>query len=199
MTHRTTEELDAALPHITAAPADHGTLTMIVRRPAQGEREMLTEGQLDTALGLVGDNWGERHSKRTDDGSPHPDMQLNVMSTRVIELLTDDADRRQLAGDQLYLDMDISEANMPPGTRLAINDAVIEVTDQPHTGCAKFSERFGIDAARWVNSAPTRHLRLRGLNAKVVVPGAIVSGSTVSKVAVTQAAESAAGGAAAAR
>ncbi|HEY3485273.1 MAG TPA: MOSC domain-containing protein [Ilumatobacteraceae bacterium] len=178
--HRTRDELDASLATILAAPADNGTLALIVRRPAVDEREVLDEGQLDPAVGLVGDTWTERSSRRTPDGSPHPDMQLNVMSARVADRLAGDPTRRALAGDQLFVDLDITEANLPPGTRLAIGTAVIEVTEQPHTGCQKFSGRFGVDALRWVNEHP--ELRLRGLCARVVVAGTVRQGDTVRKV-----------------
>ena len=178
--HRTRDELDAVLDAILAAPADNGTLEMIVRRPAVEAREELDEGDLDPAVGLVGDTWSERSSRRTADGSPHPDMQLNVMSARVVELLAGDPARRALAGDQLFVDLDITEANLPPGTRLAIGTAVIEVTDQPHTGCQKFSNRFGVDALRWVNEHP--ELRLRGMCARVVTAGTVRQGDTVRKL-----------------
>jgi MOSC domain-containing protein YiiM len=133
-------------------------------------------------VGLVGDTWKDRGSTRTEDGSPHPDMQLNVMSARVVSFLARDPERRALAGDQLYLDLDLSHANLPAGTRLAIGSAVIEVTDQPHTGCAKFTQRFGLDALRWVNGDDGKRLRLRGLNARVVVPGTVRRGDQVTKV-----------------
>ena len=119
ITHLTTAELDAALDHITAAPTDVGTLELIVRRPAEDEREVLAEGELDVTVGLVGDNWLHRPSSRTEDGSAHPDMQLNIINNRVSSLIAQDPDRRQLAGDQLHVDLDISEANLPAGTRLA--------------------------------------------------------------------------------
>jgi hypothetical protein len=181
MEHRTTDELEAALPHIEAAPADAGTLDLIVRRPAVDERQVLAEGELDLGEGLVGDTWKDRGSSRTEDGSSHPDMQLNVMSSRVADLIAGSRDRWALAGDQLYVDLDISEANLPPGTRLRLGDeAVIEVTDQPHLGCAKFTRRFGLDAHRWVNSPEGKKLHLRGINAKVVVPGAIRAGDPIS-------------------
>ena len=143
---------------------------------------MLAEGTLDPAVGLVGDTWIERGSSRTDDGSAHPDMQLNVINARVSGLLAVDPDRRALAGDQLHLDLDLSEDNLPPGTQLALGSAVIEVTDQPHTGCKKFSARFGADALRFVNSPVGRQLRLRGMNARVVVPGTVRPGDPVKKV-----------------
>lgn len=177
--HADADHLDAALEVVGAAPRDVGRLELIVRRPAEGEREVLEAGELDAAVGLVGDTWIDRGSRRTPDGSAHPDMQLNVMNVRAIAAITDDADRWPLAGDQLYVDLDVSVENLPTGTRLGIGDAVIEVTDQPHTGCAKFSRRFGAAAVRWVNSAEGKRLRLRGVNARVVVPGTVRRGDEV--------------------
>jgi hypothetical protein len=179
VTHATAEQLAAAMTHVRAAPRDVGTVELIVRRPATDEREVLDVGELDTVVGLVGDTWIDRGSRRTADGSSHPDMQLNVMNARVIAAIAGGPERWALAGDQLYLDLDITHDNLPHGTRLALGDAIIEVTDQPHTGCAKFSRRFGPDALRWVNSPEGKQLRLRGLNARVVVPGAIRRGDTV--------------------
>lgn len=181
--HLTTEELEAGLGEILAAPAAAGTVELIVRRPAVAEREVLEEASLDLVEGLVGDTWRVRGSKQTADGSSHPDMQLNVMSARVVDLVAaGDRERWALAGDQLYVDLDLSEANLPPGTQLALGSAVIEVTDQPHTGCVKFSARFGADAHRFVNTSAHRHLRLRGLNAKVVEPGTVSSGDPIRKL-----------------
>jgi hypothetical protein len=183
MDHLTTAALEAGLGHLRASPADLGRVELIVRRPAVDEREVLAEGVLDAREGLVGDTWKDRPSGRTPDGSPHPDMQLNVINARLSALIAIDLDRRALAGDQLHLDLDLSEANLPPGTRLELGSAVIEVTEQPHTGCAKFSARFGRDALRFVNSPLGRELRLRGMNARVVVPGTVRAGDVVRKVA----------------
>ena len=143
---------------------------------------MLSRAALDTAEGLVGDTWNVRGSSRTSDGGPHPDMQLNVMSARAAALVAQDTARWPLAGDQLFVDLDLSAENLPPGTRLALGTAVIEVTAEPHTGCGKFVERFGVDAMKFVNSPVGRSLRLRGVNARVVVPGAIAVGDRVMKV-----------------
>ena len=180
--HLTTEELKAGLNEIRQSPPETGTLDMIVRRPKTNEREVLNEGQLDRTEGLVGDNWLTRGSSRTEDGSAHPEMQLNVMNTRVIALLAQDKARWHLAGDQLFVDLDLSAANVPPGTRLAIGSAIIEVTAEPHTGCAKFVERFGGDAMKFVNSPVGRELHLRGINAKVVQDGTIRVGDMVQKL-----------------
>jgi hypothetical protein len=178
----TAEELAAGLADITASPKRLGVLRLIVRRPAVGERQVVPEADLDERVGLVGDNWQHRKSTRTTDGSPHPDMQLNVMNARVIALLAQSEGRWPLAGDQLFIDLDLSRDNLPPGTRLSLGTAVIAVTDQPHTGCGKFVERFGVDAMRFVNSPEGRNLRLRGLNARVVRSGRIRAGDPVVKI-----------------
>ena len=180
--HLSIEELHAGLDEIRHSPRDEGVLHMIVRRPQVGQREVLTEGALDLDRGLAGDNWGTRGSSRTSDRSSHRDMQLNVMNSRVIALVAQDRHRWPLAGDQLFIDLDLSAPNLPPGTRLAMGSAVIEVTAEPHTGCQKFVARFGLDAMKFVNSSVGRELRLRGVNAKVVRPGTIRVGDAVKKV-----------------
>lgn len=180
--HLTAEELAAGLNHIRQSPPDAGVLELIVRRPAVDEREVLTEAALDLRVGLVGDTWEARASSRTPDGSPHHEMQLTLMNARVVALLAQTRERWPLAGDQLYVDLDLSLANLPPGTRLRIGTAIVEVTAQPHTGCAKFAARFGHDALVFVNAPPRKDLRLRGLNAKIVQPGAIQVGDRVTKL-----------------
>ncbi len=184
MAHRSAGELDALLDHVRAAPVGAGTLRLIVRRPAVGVREILDEAELDPAVGLVGDTWKQRGSSRTDDGTAHPDMQLNVMGWRVVEALAETDERRALAGDQLYVDLSLREEDLPPGTALGIGAdrggaSVIVVTDQPHTGCAKFVDRFGAEAMRWVNGRTGRVLHLRGINARVVHGGVIRRGDRV--------------------
>ena len=181
--HLTTEELEAGLDEIRRAPSSEGIIELIARRPAENEREVLEEGCLDLAEGLVGDMWRARGSKRTADGSAHADMQLTVMNARVTDLVAAGArERWALAGDQFYVDLDLSETNLPPGTRLELGSAVIEVTDQPHTGCAKFSARFGAAAHTFVNTKAHRHLRLRGLNARIVQPGIVRAGDAIRKL-----------------
>ena len=182
MRHLTTAELEAGLDSIRSAPKDMGELALIVCRPQDDEREVLEEATLDLSNGLVGDNWKSRGSRRTPDGSAHPDMQLNVMNARVISLIAQEKQNWSLAGDQLYLDLDLSAENLPAGSRLAIGSAVIEVTPPPHTGCHKFVARFGLEAMQFVNSELGRELRLRGLNAKVVTPGTIRVGDVATKI-----------------
>jgi len=171
--HLTAEELHAGLDEIRRSPKDEGVLELIVRRPRVGEREVIDEAQLDVAVGLVGDTWSIRGSRRSKDGLAHPDMQLNIMNARVIALVAQERERWHLAGDQLFMDLDLSADNLPLGTRLAVGSAVIEVTAEPHTGCQKFVSRFGLDAMQFVNSPVGRELNLRGINARVVKPGTI--------------------------
>jgi hypothetical protein len=182
ITHRSLRELEAGLALIRESPKDSGTLALIVRRPDVDEREVLDEGVLDLVDGLVGDSWSRRGSTRTPTGSAHPEMQLNIVNARAIALVAQVRDRWPLAGDQLYVDLDLSGDNLPPGARLALGSAVVEITAQPHTGCRKFAARFGPDATTFVNSAAGRELHLRGVNAKVVHSGAIRVGDLVRKV-----------------
>jgi hypothetical protein len=178
----TMAELEAGLEEILQSPSDDGLLEMIVRRPSTGQREVIQKGELDPSVGLVGDTWSERTSRRTRDGSPHPGMQLNIMNARVAALVAQHTSRWPLAGDQLFVDLDLSAANLPPGTRLALGTAVIEVTAEPHTGCSKFLERFGPDATMFVNASERRDLHLRGINAKVVTAGRIRVGDRLTKM-----------------
>lgn len=180
--HLTMAELEAGLDEIRQSPKDEGVLALIVRRPQTGAREVLTEGELHLVEGLVGDNWRLRSSSRTEDGSAHPDMQLNIMNARAIALVAQTKERWPLAGDQLFIDLDLSADNLPAGTRLALGSAVIEVTSQPHTGCQKFVARFGSDAMKFANSPVGRQLHLRGINAKVVQPGVIRVGDVAKKI-----------------
>jgi hypothetical protein len=173
--HATAEELLAGLDHIRAAPSDRGTVELIVRRPAVDEREVVEEGELDLVVGLIGDRW---HL----GASPINDAQLTLMNARAAELIARTRERWPLAGDQLYVDFDLSVDNLPAGTRLAVGKAVVEVTPVPHTGCAKFSARFGTDALKFVNKSPGRELRLRGANARVVTPGPVRAGDTIAKL-----------------
>jgi hypothetical protein len=180
--HLTNDELMAGLEEIRRSPRDGGVLALIVRRPRVDEREVLERGQLDPLLGLVGDSWSQRGSRRSADGGPHPLMQVNVMNARAAALVAQQPYRWPLAGDQLYVDFDLSGANLPAGTRLAIGSAVIEVTPEPHTGCGKFVSRFGLEAMKFVNSSIGRELNLRGINARVVQAGEIHVGDVIRKV-----------------
>jgi len=179
--HLSREHLLAGLDRIRNSPPDGGRLVLIVRRPAVGERDLPVEAMLDAEAGLAGDNWLTRGSSSTPDGTAHPDKQITVMNARVAELVAGGTDRMALAGDQLYLDLDISQDNLPAGTLLAVGQAVLRVSEAPHLGCAKFVERFGGEAMRFVNSRLGRQLRMRGMNTRVVVPGTVRLGDLAAK------------------
>ena len=169
------DRLEAGLGHILDSPAELGTVELVIRRPSEGEREVLEEGMLDYP-GLVGD----RHTLR---GDTHAGTEITLMNARVVDLVADgDRDRWPLAGDQLYVDLDLRVASLPPGTRLQVGSATLEVTQVPHTGCAKFTARFGSDATRFINAKPHRELRLRGMNTRVVMPGTVRPGDTIRKL-----------------
>ena len=174
MKHLTTEEIEAQLDYVAESPRDNGVLNLIVRRPREDEREVLETGELDMEKGLVGDDW------LADDGNP--EAQIAIMNSRIIELLAQDRDRWKLAGDQLYIDLDLRDENLPAGTRLEIGSAILEITPKPHNGCKKFVERFGLDAMKFVNSPVGKHYHLRGIYAKVVQSGTIRQGDAVRKV-----------------
>jgi hypothetical protein len=178
----TMTELEEGMEFIRQSPRDEGVLKMIVRRPNVDERELVEECELNLEQGLAGDSWKVRGSSHTSDGSANVNAQLTIMNARVIELLAQDEARWPLAGDQLYIDMDLSEDNIPPGTQLALGSAMIEVSAQPHTGCKKFSSRFGMDAIKFVNSPEGKQLHLRGINTRVIQAGTIRVGDVLKKI-----------------
>jgi hypothetical protein len=180
--HLAYAELEAGLDEVRASPKDEGTVELIVARPAVDERELLEVGELDLAEGLIGDTWRARGNRHTDDGSADPEKQLTLMNSRAAELVAGGIDRRELAGDQLFVDLDLGYENIPPGTRLVMGSAVVEVTPPLHRGCAKFAARFGQDALRLVNSDVGAELNLRGVNAKVVASGTVRVGDVIRKV-----------------
>jgi MOSC domain-containing protein len=175
-------DFDRSLPDIDAAPADLGRLERIVRRPAVNERELVATAQLDPVVGLVGDDWQARGSKAMPDGSADPEAQLTVISTRVLRALEPDESRWPVAGDQLYVDLDLRVDTLPAGSRLAIGDAIIEISAKPHTGCDKFAARFGIDALAWISTPLGKAHRMRGLNARIVEGGTIAVGDVIRRV-----------------
>jgi MOSC domain-containing protein len=180
--HRSLSELEAAYAAAGPSPRVDGTLDLIVRRPVEGNREVLDKGELSRTEGLVGDNWSSRPTKSTADGSPDPLRQLTIMSSRALATVAGSPDRWRLAGDQLIVDLDLSTDNLPPGSRLRIGTAEVEVSEPPHTGCVKFSGRFGLDALRFVSTPEGKRRRLRGLNARVITPGLVRSGDQVRKL-----------------
>lgn len=176
MTNVTIAELEAGLPLVTGSPSESGTVELIVRRPAEGQRETLADAEITLEEGLVGDNWRSRGSE------PHLEAQLTLMNSRYVNLISGGRDRWPLAGDQIYVDFDLGVENLPPGTKLGVGSAVVVISSTPHTGCAKFRERFGRDALRFANSEVGKAMRLRGVNTRVVQPGSVQTGDVVKKL-----------------
>ena len=176
------ETLEAGMAHIRQSPKTTGVVELIARRPDTGQRETPPEAQLDETVGLIGDNWLVRGSSMTPDRRANPAAQLTLMNSRAIALIAGAADRWALAGDQLYVDFDISAENLPAGTHLRIGEAVVEITAEPHTGCGKFKTRYGPAAVAFVNSASGRELCLRGVNARIVTGGIVRLSDPVMKL-----------------
>jgi len=180
--HLSAADLEAGLDEIRDSPKDRSVLDLIVSRPEEDAREVMELADLHVEVGLVGDTWRDRPSVRSGDGKAHPDMQITMMNSRVAALVAQSKDRWPLAGDQLFVDLDLSKANVPPGTRISVGSAILEATDQPHTGCKKFAARFGVDALQFISTPTGRELQLRGINLKVVQGGEIRPGDAVKKL-----------------
>ncbi len=178
----TAAELEAGVGEVRKSPKDNGEVRMIVRRPRPNEREVLTEARIDMNLGLVGDCWRERTIAKMPGELPNPELQLTIVNARAIELIAGSRERWSLAGDQLYIDLDLSTGNLPPGTKLSIGTSVVEISDKPHNGCKKYTERFGLEAMKYVNSPVGKELHLRGIYARVVKPGLVRNGDKAIKI-----------------
>jgi MOSC domain len=179
--HLSDRKLSAALPEVVASPRDAGRLEAIVVRPAANDRHSLTSATLSPELGIDGDRWATDSFYRLENGQPDPRNQVSLMNARLLRLIAGHEEAICLAGDNLIVDLDLSEANLPAGSRLAIGSVVLELTDLPHTGCTKFSSRYGQEACLFVNSPQGKQLHLRGRYAQIVAGGTISIDDTVSK------------------
>lgn len=169
---RTREELERLWSDVPPAPQDKGKVRLIVARRTRGVHDVLETAELSAELGVVGDRWHK------DDGDPM--YQVTVMSAHVARLVRATPDQPlHTAGDNFFVDLDLSEESLPIGARLRIGEALLEVTPEPHLGCKKFRERFGDGALAWVNHKDNRTLRLRGINCRVIEPGMVSTGDDV--------------------
>lgn len=180
-THLTEKEILDGLMEVRKSPRNNGLLEAIVIRPGSEERLSLQRCRLSPEDGTEGDAWARGCWLKLPDGSPHPDVQICIMNSRMIHLLAGDRQRWELAGDNLFFDLDLSRENLQPGQLLRIGECVIEITEQSHNGCAKFSQRFGPAALKFVNSPTGKELRLRGIYAKVIKAGEVQVGDQIKK------------------
>ncbi len=178
----TKDQILSGLHHVADSPSDGGALEFIVVRPVVGERELRERAYLSTERGVEGDRWLTSRWLTLPDGRPDPRVQVSLMNARILGLISDGAERISLAGDNLIVDLDLSERNLAAGQRLVVGEVVVEVSDVAHTGCRKFMTRYGRDAVNFVNSVEGRRLNLRGLYAKVIEPGVVRVGDAVRKV-----------------
>ncbi len=180
--HLDMAELNAGLPDILASPGNGGVVRGIVVRPAKKMRRELETAEVSLARGMYGDHWEHGCWKSTEDGRPHPDVQICIMNARCIDLIAQERSNWAPAGDNLFIDMDLSPENLPPGTRVGLGSAILEITDTPHNGCAQFIARYGRDACVFVNTGEGKRLRLRGIYGRVVRDGRVSVGDRVTKL-----------------
>jgi hypothetical protein len=179
--HLSDSELEQGLPDVVASPQDVGRLEAIVVRPSPDERRHLTTATLTPEGGIDGDRWVTDSFFHLDNGQPDPRNQVSLMNARLLGLIAGHDEAMCLAGDNLIVDLDLSEKNLPTGTRLAIGQVVLEISKLSHTGCAKFSKRYGQEARLFVNTPRGKQLHLRGRYARIIVGGTIAVGDTVRK------------------
>jgi MOSC domain-containing protein YiiM len=180
--HLSALELEPGLADVLESPADNGRLESIFVRPAPNERRALTAAQLSPDRGIDGDRWVHDGSHASKGGAPNPRSQVSLMNSRYLRTIAGEEDAMCLAGDNLVVDFDLSEANLPAGSQLAIGDVVIiEITDLSHTGCGKFQNRYGKEVREFTNNERGKSLHLRGRYARIVTGGAINVGDAVRK------------------
>jgi hypothetical protein len=180
--HANTIELEQSLSQVLASPTDTGHLTAIFVRPAPNERRPLDSATLTPQGGIDGDRWVNDSFCRLEDGSADPRSQVSIMNDRFLRQIAGESDDMCLAGDNLIVDFDLSEANLPAGSQVCIGpEVIIEITDLKHTGCSKFAGRYGPDAKTFANNKRGTALHLRGRYARIVRGGTIRIGDKVDK------------------
>ncbi|MEM7334639.1 MAG: MOSC domain-containing protein [Chloroflexota bacterium] len=175
-------QLNEGIPVILESPKNNGRIDLITIRPATNERVLKDEVEISIENGVEGDNWKTRGSNSMPDKSSNPEAKITIMNSRVIKHITQSDSGWEWAGDQFFVEMDLSEENLPAGQQLQLGTAVLEVSAVPHTGCAKFVARFGKDAHKFVNNQYGRSQRFRGVNLKVIKGGTVKVGDTAQKI-----------------
>jgi hypothetical protein len=185
--HATSIELEQGLADVLASPTDAGRLTAIFVRPAPNERRTLDSATLTSEGGINGDRWVKDSYYRLKDGTSDPRCQVSMMNDRFLRQIAGDETEMCLAGDNLIVDLDLSESNLPAGNQVAIGpEVILEISDHKHTGCSKFARRYGANAKTFANNKQGTALHLRGRYARIVRGGTIRVGDAVRKNTSTQ-------------
>ena len=180
--HPSLDILEAGLEHIRNSPTDNGLLHMIVVRPEKKQRSTPEHCLLSSKGGAEGDHWAKGCWKSLPDGSPDPDVQITIMNSRCLELISSSPSQWPLAGDNLIADLDLGVHNLKPGQKLSVGTTILEITAVPHTGCDNFKVRFGLDSLKFVSTKAGKELRLRGIYARIIQDGEIRIGDRLKKV-----------------
>ncbi|WP_062763020.1 hypothetical protein [Falsirhodobacter sp. alg1] len=177
----TTDALNAALPHVLAAPKDNTPVTMLCFRPATGERDFRDHLRLTRAEGIPGERWLTRPWMRLPDGSPHPAIQVSILPKRVLDLVWTDHSVPH-PGDPIIADLDTSLANLPTGSLIRVGTAVLRVSGEFNDACVKWKVRYGKDAKDWITAPGHPELRLRGILCSVEEDGDVHLGDLIVKL-----------------
>ncbi|WP_199523173.1 hypothetical protein [Pararhodobacter sp. CCB-MM2] len=181
--HVTREELDAALPQVLAAPKDGAAIEMLCLRPQRNQRAFVDELTVTQAEGIPGERWLCEPWLRLEDGSPHPGIQICIVSKQVLDLVWRDRENVVHPGDTFTVDMDLGEANLPEGTLLQAGTAVLRVSEVFNDGCVKWKVRYGAAAKDWLVAPGNLTHRLRGILCSVEQDGVIRNGDRLTKIA----------------
>lgn len=180
--HVTAEQLAAGIAELCDSPREQGRVDLVVVRPMQGKRQCLERVLISLEAGVVGDRWLTTSWKKLANGSAHPAVQVTLMNARCIRLIAGEPTNWAIAGDNLFVDLDLSRENLPTGARLKIGECILQITSVAHNGCWKFKDRFGEAAVKFVNSPEGKKLRLRGVHARVVQGGEVAVGDCIERL-----------------
>jgi MOSC domain-containing protein YiiM len=169
--HLTRESLEQRFHELPAPPLDVGKVALVVRRPDAGVRELPPRARLTVEGGLEGDRWAAGPDRKVES-------QVTLMRADVSRLVAN-GQPVELCGDNLLVELDLSKENLPAGTRIEIGTALCEVTPKPHTGCSKFSGRFGADALAFAAGPEHASRRLRGIHVRVLEDGEVSPGDVI--------------------
>lgn len=176
MSHVTAAELAKALPDVLSAPGTDAPIAGLCFRPGFGLRSFPPSLRLTRAFGIPGERWLTAPWLKLPDGSADPRIQVSILPSRVLDLVWRDRETTVHPGDTIVADLDMTDANLPPGTLLQAGTAILRVSDQPNDGCVKWKARYGQAAMDWITDPAHAALRLRGVLCEVFADGVVAVG-----------------------